>query len=492
MEQAATTSPAGGDMSAAEFRACMQLVTERIAVFLEQPDVWRVLPSVAPGDIRAALPAHAPDEAEPFDRIIADFDSLIMPATTHWNHPGFMAYFATTGSGPGILAEALIALLNVNAMVWRTGPAATELEEVTLGWLRELMGLPHDFDGVINDTASSSTLYALAAARELLSDLHLREQGLAGRPEVPRLAIYCSEEAHSSVDKAAITLGLGLSGIRHIVTDDHYRMDVNALRAAIAEDKARGIRPLAAVATVGTTSTPSVDPVSDVADVCAEEGIWLHVDAAYGGAAALLPEMRHLFDGCERAHSLVVNPHKWMFVPIDCSVLFTRRPDLMKRAFSLVPEYLTTAEGDTARNLMDYGVSLGRRFRALKLWFVMRYFGAHGIAARIREHIRLASLLADLIDQHPDFERLAPQNLSVVVFRYRPAGLGAEAAIDEANARILENVNASGEIFISHTKAKGRYAIRLAVGNLRTTERQVRRAWELIQRAANSSRAQRA
>jgi aromatic-L-amino-acid decarboxylase len=486
MDQAATASPAGGDMGAAEFRACMQLVTERIATFLEQPDGWRVLPRVAPGDIRAALPARAPTDAEAFDRIIADFDRLIMPATTHWNHPGFMAYFAITGSAPGILAEALIAMLNVNAMIWRTGPAATELEEVTVGWLRELMGLPRDFDGVINDTASSSTLYALAAARELLSDLHLREQGLAGRPEVPRLAIYCSEEAHSSVDKAAITLGLGLSGIRHIATDHHYRMDVNALRAGIAEDKARGIRPLAAVATVGTTSTTAIDPVSDIADICAEEGIWLHVDAAYGGAAALLPEMRHVLDGCERAHSLVVNPHKWMFVPIDCSVLYTRRPDLMKRAFSLVPEYLTSAEGDTARNLMDYGVSLGRRFRALKLWFVIRYFGAHGIAARIREHIRLASMFATLIDEHSDFERLAPQHLSVIVFRHRPAGVRDEAAIDAANARILERVNASGEIFISHTKAKGRYAIRLAIGNLRTTEQHVLRAWELIREAAIS------
>lgn len=486
MDQAATTSPAGGDMSVEEFRACMQLVTERIAAFLEQPDVWRVLPRVAPGETRAALPAQAPAEAEAFDRIIADFDRLIMPATTHWNHPGFMAYFATTGSAPGILAEALIATLNVNAMLWRTGPAATELEEVTLAWVRELMGLPRDFDGVINDTASSSTLYALAAARELLSDLHLREQGLAGRPEVPRLAIYCSEEAHSSVDKAAITLGVGLSGVRHIATDDQYRMDVDALRATIAEDKARGIRPLAAVATVGTTSTTSIDPVSDIADVCAEQGIWLHVDAAYGGSAALLPEMRHVLEGCERAHSLVVNPHKWMFVPMDCSVLFTRRPDLMKRAFSLVPEYLTTAEGDTARNLMDYGVSLGRRFRALKLWFIMRYFGANGIAARIREHIRLASVFTALVDEHPDFERLAPQTFSVVVFRHRPSGVRTEAAIDAANARILERVNASGEIFISHTKAKGRYALRLAIGNLRTTELHVLRAWELIREAANS------
>src|SRR5688500_12973577 len=259
------------DMSGDEFRSVMQLVTDRIARFLDDPEQWRVFPETQPGEVRAALPDRAPDTPEPFDAIIADFDRLIMPNTTHWNHPGFMAWFATTGSGAGILAESLIAMLNVNAMVWRSGPAATELEEVTLGWLRELIGLPRDFDGVINDTASSSTLYALAAARELLTDLRLREEGLAGRPDVPRLAVYCSEEAHSSVDKAVITLGLGISGVRHIATDRDYRMDADALRAAIAEDRARGVRPMAVVATVGTTSTTSIDPGPAIADICAKD-----------------------------------------------------------------------------------------------------------------------------------------------------------------------------------------------------------------------------
>ena len=475
------------DISGDDFRRAMHLVTNRIAEFLEDPARWRVFPDVAPGDVTSSLPVHAPDEPESFDAILADFDNLIMPATTHWNHPGFMAWFATSGTAAGILAESLIAMVNVNAMVWRSGPAATELEEVTLRWLAQLLHLPSDFDGVINDTASSSTLYALAAARETLTDLHIREHGLAGRPEVPRLAVYCSEEAHSSVDKAVIALGLGLSGVRHVPTDSEFRMDADALRRMIGEDRARGIRPMAVVATVGTTSTTSVDPVPAIADICAEEGIWLHIDAAYAGAAAMLSEMKKFFEGCERGHSLVVNPHKWMFVPLDCSVLYTRRPDVMKRAFSLVPEYLVTAERDVARNLMDYGVSLGRRFRALKLWFVLRHFGANGIAARIREHVRLAATLEGWIREQGEYQVLAPRHFSVVVFRHVPAALaGDEAALEAHNSRIVDVVNASGDVFLSHTKVRGRYALRIAIGNIRTREAHIRHAWDLVRRAAES------
>jgi aromatic-L-amino-acid decarboxylase len=473
-------------MSPQEFGQAADQVVERIAAFLQEPERWRVLPDITPGAVRDALPAAPPAQGEPFERILADFDRLIMPATTHWNHPGFMAYFAVTGSAPGILGEALIAMLNVNAMLWRTGPAATELEQVTLDWLRQMIGLPAPFEGVINDTASSSTLYALAAARESLADLRIREEGLAGRPEVPRLAVYCSREAHSSVDKAVLTLGLGLHGVRHIPTDQEYRMDVRALQAAIAEDQRSGIRPLAVVATVGTTSTTSVDPVAQIAEVCARENIWLHVDAAYAGSAAILPELRWIMKGCERADSLVVNPHKWMFVPIDCSALFTTRPELLRGAFSLVPDYLTTAEAAVARNLMDYGVSLGRRFRSLKLWFVLRYFGSAGIAERLRHHIALAAQLEQWIRDHAAFELLAPRHFSVVVFRYHPDG-HSEAELDALNARILDAVNAGGEIFLSHTKVKGRFAIRVAIGNLRTQQAHVARAWELLREQAAES-----
>jgi aromatic-L-amino-acid decarboxylase len=473
-----------GDMPADRFRELAGQVLDRVTDYLSNVERWPVLARARPGELRAALPAAPPAHGEPIERILEDYDRLVPAATTHWNHPGFFAYFAVTGSGPGILAELLSAALNVNAMVWRTGPAATELEEVATDWLRQLLGLGPGLDGTISDTASTSTLHALAAARESLSDLEIRQYGLAGRPDVPRLRVYCSQEAHSSVDKAVLALGLGLDGTRRVATDGALRLDPAELAAAIRADRLAGIRPMAVVATVGTTSTTAVDPVPAIAELCAAEGIWLHVDAAYGGAAGVVPEYRWVLDGADRADSLVVNPHKWLFVPIDCSVLYTRRPDVLRRAFSLVPDYLTTAEGEAARNLMDYGVALGRRFRALKLWFVLRAFGADGLAARIREHIRLAQRFGDWIDADAAFERLAPSPLSVVVFRHRPAGLEDGPALDRHNERLLDAVNATGEVFLSHTRVRGRYALRLAVGNLRTRERHVRRAFELLKETA--------
>lgn len=473
-----------GDMDPGEFREQGRAVIDRIADYLAHPENVAVLPDLRPGDVRAALPQEAPEGPEPFDRILDDFDRLIIPNTTHWNHPGFFAYFAITASGPGILAEALTAALNVNAMLWRTGPAQTELEEVTLGWLRRMMGLPPSFHGVINDTASSSTLYALAAAREA-ADLGIRAHGMTGR-DLPRLRVYCSEEAHSSVDKAVITLGMGAENVVRLPTDADFRISVDALRRTVREDRERGFRPLAVVATVGTTGVTAVDPVPAIADICEAEGLWLHVDAAYGGSAALIPEVRHILDGCERADSLVMNPHKWLFVPIDCSAAYTRHPEVMRRAFSLTPEYLRTDEADEVTNLMDYGVSLGRRFRALKLWFVLRYFGRDGIVEALREHRRLARLFADWVDDSPRFQRLAPAPLSVVAFRYAPVDESDEARLDAVNEDILRRVNASGEVFLSHTKVRGRYALRLAVGNLRTREEHVARAWSLLQEAAGA------
>ena len=472
------------DMDPRAFREHGRAVIDRIADYLAHPENFDVLPDLRPGDVRTALPEEAPERPEPFEAILADYDRLIVPATTHWNHPGFFAYFGITASGPGILGEALAAALNVNAMLWRSGPAQTELEEVTLGWLRRMIGLPDSFHGVINDTASSSTMYALAAAREA-AGLDIRERGLAGRADVPVLRVYCSEEAHSSVDKAVIALGMGAENVVRLPTDEAFRMAPEALRRAIRQDRARGFRPLAVVATVGTTGVTAVDPVPAIADICHREDLWLHVDAAYGGSAAVVPELRHVLDGCDRADSLVVNPHKWLFTPIDCSAAYTRHPGVLRQAFSLTPEYLRTAETDVT-NLMDYGVSLGRRFRALKLWFVLRYFGREGVAEAIREHVRLARLFAGWVDDDADFRRLAPVELSVVAFRYHPEGETDEARLDRLNEEILAAVNASGEVFLSHTRVRGRYAIRIAIGNLRSREEHVRRAWELLRESARA------
>jgi aromatic-L-amino-acid decarboxylase len=470
-----------GDMDPEEFRRYAHAAVDWIADYFRDIDRYPVLPRLQPGETAARLPESAPERPEPMGEILRDFEETIVPGVTHWNHPDFLAYFSITGSGPGVIGEMLAAALNVNAMLWRTGPAPTELEERTLDWLRQMLGLPAEFRGHIQDTASISSLVAVAAAREA-AGLGIREEGMAGR-DLPRMRLYCSEEAHSSIEKAAITLGLGRAGVRRIPTDAEFRMDPRALAAAVEADIAAGVRPFCVVATVGTTSTTSIDPVPEVADLCERHGLWLHVDAAYGGAAAVVPETRGVLAGCERADSLVVNPHKWLFVPVDCSALFLRRPETVRRAFSLVPEYLLTPQGETVTNLMDYGPALGRRFRALKLWMVLRYFGREGIAARIREHIRLAREFAGWVDAAPGWERLAPVPFSTVVFRYRPEGVAEEEA-DRVNERILERVNASGETFLSHTRVRGRFALRVAVGNLRTTERHLREAWARLREAA--------
>ena len=481
--QSPSRSIATGDLDPAEFRRAAAQAVEIVARYLDDPSAWPVLSPHLPGHLKDALPAEAPEHGEPLERLLADFEQLVVPHSTHWNHPGFLAYFATSSSGAGVLAELLIAALNVNAMVWRSGPAQTELEEVTLDWLRRLIGLDDDaWDGAINDTASTSTMYALAAARESVEGLDARRQGLAGRSEVPRLRVYCSEEAHSSVDKAAITLGIGHENVVKVATDVLLSMDASALARAIDADRRAGFQPVAVVATVGSTSTTAIDPVPAIADICGREHIWLHVDAAYGGSAAMLPEMRHILDGVERADSIVVNPHKWLFVPMDCSVLYTRRPDMLRRAFSLVPAYLETPGTGDARNLMDYGLALGRRFRALKLWFVMRAFGADGLRARIREHLRIARAAGEWIEAEPGWELVAPVQFSVAVFRFRRDGLD-EAALDALNARIIERVNDSGEVFLAQTRVRGRLAIRIAIGNIRTEERHVRRAWDLLRAA---------
>jgi aromatic-L-amino-acid decarboxylase len=353
---------------------------------------------------------------------------------------------------------------------------------VVLHWLRQLLGLPEGWFGVIQDTASASTLVALAAAREAVPGLEVRRRGLVGQA---RLRAYASEQAHSSVEKAAIVLGIGQEGLRKVKVDAAFRMDPRALAAAIAEDRAAGLLPFAVVATVGTTSTTSIDPVAEIAEICRRERLWLHVDAAYAGSAAAAPELRFVLDGCERADSLVTNPHKWLFVPLDLSAFFTSRPDVVKGAFSLVPDYLRTPEEEVAPNLMDYGVSLGRRFRALKLWMVLRAFGSRGIASRIREHVRLAALARSWLEADPRFEVVAPSPLSVVCFRARFPGREPEEA-DRLNQAVMDEVNATGEVYLSHTRLLGRTVLRLAIGNLQTRERHLRRAFELLQQATDA------
>ncbi len=468
-----------GDLPPEEFRALAFEISDWIADYLAGIGDLPVLSSVRPGEVRARLPAHPPDVGEPLQEVLADFQDIIVPGITHWNHPAFFGYFSITGSGPGILGEMLASALNVNAMLWRSSPSATELEELTMDWLRELVGLPEAFDGVINDTASHSTLYALGAAREVAYP----ESHATGLFGLDPGRVYTSDQAHSSVEKAVLALGFGEDGFRTIPTDGAFRMRPDALEAAMAQDAANGIKPVAVVATIGTTSTSSVDPVADIAPIARRYGAWLHVDAAYGGPAAVVPEVRTLMEGWEEADSIVINPHKWLFTPVDCSALYCRRPDDLVRAFSLVPEYLRTAEASEARNLMDYGVALGRRFRSLKLWFVLRYFGREGIVSNIREHIRLARMLADRVEEAEGWEVVAPVPFSLVCLRLAPDGTTGHEQ-DEMNQRILDRVNASGEALLTHTKLNGRLVLRCAIGNLKTTERHVLRAWELLQEAA--------
>jgi aromatic-L-amino-acid decarboxylase len=401
---------------------------------------------------------------------------------THWNQPGFFAYFAISASGPGILADFLSSALNQQGMLWRTSPATTELESVSMDWLRQLVGLPPSFNGVIYDTASISTLHGLAAAREAHVP-GVRELGLAGRT-LPAYRIYCSEHAHSSVDKAVILLGFGHSTLVKIPADDQFRMRPEALEAAIAEDRLAGRSPMAVVATVGTTSSTSVDPVPAIADVCQRERLWLHVDAAYAGVCAMVPGWEWILAGVDRADSVVLNPHKWLFTPFDLSAFYTRHLDTLKAAFSLVPEYLRTSDPGGVPNLMDTGIQLGRRFRALKLWMILRYFGADGLRERLAEHVRLARLFADWVDAAPGWERVAPVPFSVVCFRATPEGIADADAVDAFNQQLLDRVNRTGEVFLSHTKLDGRFVLRLAVGNIRTRERHVARAWDLLREAA--------
>lgn len=458
------------DMSPEEFRRAAHEVVDWMADYLRDIRDYPVLPKVEPGTLLDRLPAQGPEAGEPMEAILRDFRELVVPGLTHWNHPRFFGYFSISGAGPGILGEMLAAALNVNGMLWMTSPAVAELEQTVLAWLRQWMGLPEEMFGIIYDTASVSTMHAIAAAREMIAP-EARQEG-----EARGLTLYTSEHAHSSVEKGAMTLGIGQRNIRKIACDAQFRIRPDLLEAAIEADLAAGKKPFCVVPTVGTTSITSIDPVEEIGAIARKHGLWLHVDCAYGGAAAVAPEHRDVLRGVGEADSLVVNPHKWLFTPVDISILYTRRKDMLRKAFALTPAYLETAGHPRAVNYSEYGLQLGRRFRALKLWFVFRYFGREKIAAIIRSHIQMAQALAEKIAAHPEFEVAAPVPFSLICFRHKSS--------DARNRAILKQVNDSGVALLSPTVLNGQVVIRLAIGNIRTTQEDLDAAWEAVQRAA--------
>jgi aromatic-L-amino-acid decarboxylase len=469
-----------GDFGDEEMRAELHRVADWIARYRAEIEEQAIAPAVVPGEIAARFPSRPPEHGAAMDEIMRELDALVMPGIVHWGHPSFLGYFGCTSNGPALLGEMIAAALNVTAMTWRTSPAAIELEGVVLGWIRELVGLPDSFMGIVYDTASIGLMHALAAARELKGG-EVRKRGLAGRGDaVKRLRVYASDQAHSGAEKAAIVIGIGEDNVVRVPSDESFRMDVRELERAIARDEANGMQPMAVIATVGTTSTASIDPVTEIAQVCRAHDVWLHVDAAYGGPLAMLPERREVMAGAELVDSVVVNGHKWLFIPLDFSALFTRRPDVLRAVFSLTPEYLRgDADGGSAVNYMDYGIQLGRRFRALKAWMAMRAFGREGMEARIREHCRLACLFAEWVGREPYYSVAAPVTMAVVCFRAEPPGFDAERC-DTLNERIVEAVNAGGKAYLTHTTLRGRRAMRIGIGNVLTTERHLADAWRCI------------
>lgn len=456
-----------------DFTSAATRVAEWIESYRASLDSLPVLSRVAPGELADALPAAAPDRPEPLEALLADLDRFIVPGLTHWNHPGFMAYFCSSSADPGVLAEFVTAAFNVNAMLWRTSPAATELEERMVAWTRDFVGLPPAFSGVIQDTASTGLFVALVAARHRAYP-DVRTAGLAGR-EAPTGRIYGSSLAHSSLDKAVIAAGFGHDNLVRVPVDERFAMRPDALDRALREDREAGRRPVMVCATIGTTSCASVDPAAAIADVCADHDVWLHVDAAYAGPAASLPELRPRFDGWERADSVIVNPHKWMSVPLDCSLLLAPDLDDFRASLALTPEYLASEGGGT--NLMDVGLALGRRFRALKLWFVFRRVGASGLREMIRRHCELARGFAARVQDHRRLSLAAPVSLGTVCFRAdAPEGETGDAW----NRRLLSAVNRDGRVFLSHTELDGRYTIRLVVGSVHTEPSHVDAAWDTV------------
>jgi len=449
-----------------------------IADYLRDIERFPVLSPLKPGEVRSRLPEDPPETAEPMDRIFADFREIILPGIAHWQHPGWHAYFPANNSPASILAEMLTAGLGTQAMIWRTSPAAAELEDLVLEWLRRMLGLPAGFGGTIQDTASTATLCALISARERATGFESNERGLR-RP----LVVYASAEAHSSIEKGVKIAGYGRENLRLIKTDADFAIIPAEIEAAVAADIAAGFQPACVVATLGTTSSSAVDPLRAVGEIASGRGLWLHVDAAYAGTAALCPENRSILDGAEFADSFVFNPHKWMLTNFDCSAYFVKDPGALVRSFEIRPEYLKTGADPFVKNYRDWGIQLGRRFRALKLWFVIRAYGVEGLRALVREHQRLARLFKGWVEAAPDFELLAPVPFGLVCFRWND-GRRNEEALNAANAALLERINASGKVFLTHTVLGGKFTLRMVIGQRTTEERHVRTAWDVIRSAA--------
>jgi aromatic-L-amino-acid decarboxylase len=449
-----------------EFRRSAHELVDWMAGYLESIERYPVRSRVRPGEVSAGLPEAPPAEGEPVDRIVRDFEEVVLPGITHWQHPSFFGYFPANSSPPSVLAEMLTATLAAQCMSWETSPAATELETRVLDWLRRMIGLPEGFAGVIQDTASSATLAAILSARERATGWRSNEVGLS---DLPAMTVYASSEAHSSVDKAVRIAGLGNAGLRRIPVDETFALSPELLGQAVADDLRRGLKPICAVATLGTTGASGFDPLGPIGEICAKHGIWLHVDAAWAGSALILPEERWMIDGIERVDSFVFNPHKWLLTNFDCSAHYVREPGTLTRTFAIQPEYLRTRADDVVINYRDWGVPLGRRFRALKLWFVIRAYGVQGLRERIAAHIRLARDAARKIEAWKDFEVVAPQRLALFCFRYRPSGVDDPARLDRLNEQLLERLNESGALYFTHARVNGAFALRFSVG-LRTTE----------------------
>jgi aromatic-L-amino-acid decarboxylase len=474
------------DMNTDIFRKHGHDIVDWISDYMEHIEEYPVLAQVEPGEIQGKLPQRPPENPESMEIILEDFKKVLLPGITHWQHPSFFAYFPANTSEPSILAEFLTAALGIQCMVWQASPAAVELEEVVMEWLRQMLRLPETFTGVIQDTASASTLCAMLCARERATNYIINNQGF-GEERGDRLMIYTSEEAHSSVEKGVKIAGFGKDHLSLIPTGEDFAMIPEELERAVEKDKREGRVPCCVVATVGTTSSTAMDPLQKIGAICRHHGLWLHVDAAMAGTAAMLPEMRHILDGIELADSFVFNPHKWMFTNFDCSAYFCQDTSVLRSTFEVMPEYLKTDSDQQVKNFRDWGIPLGRRFRALKLWFVIRSFGVSGLQNKVREHMALAKELASWIDNHSEFETLAPVSLNLVCFRYNPSRHQySEEELEEINKKVMHELNRSGEMFLTHTKLKGKFALRLCIGQTNTSREHVEKAWELLQGRASS------